>query len=371
MYKLIHIHSESKFLMSIDKYQHDLFENSMLIIGHKNHSNSKYHDIAVFFKREEENIDKIVKYISKFDLVIFEELTPFNKKILLKLPKKIKVSWRFFGYELYSKRLDLMLSDHSLKVLDSGLKYKSKKSLKKYFEFIKYKYSFIYHFFKYVKRIDNIQVTSKEEYNFIKKHWLFLPKMLLIPIVRNVKYEKYEKKDFIILGNSKNIFNNHLDILDIIKNCGNVDGYKVKMFLSYGVDNEYYQEVYRKATEISKVEVITDFLSREEFNQIYKDAAALVLNCYRQMALGNILTAIEHNCKIYLNEKNPLKQWLHNAGFYVFSIADFDKDYKFNNLKLSENHSKNNIFKLNELKELNNFTHFNNQLIKLFKEENN
>ena len=370
MYKLIHIHSESKFLMSIDKYKHELLENSMLILGTKDQTNINYHNTAVFFKRADENIDKIAAYISGFDLVIFEELTPFNKKLLMKLPKNVKVSWRFFGYELYSTRLDLMLSEASIKHIDSGLKVRSKKGIRAYYKFLKYKYSYIYHFHKYVKRINNIQITSKEEYNFIKKHWMFLPKMLLIPIVRNVNYQQLEKKDFFILGNSRNIYNNHLDILDILQHSKNRNGYKAKMFLSYGIEKEYYKAVLSKSLTLSNVETITDFLAKEEFNQIYKEASALVLNCYRQMALGNILAAIENNCKIYLNDKNALKKWLDNSGFFIFSIEDFKRDYETNNLKLDEEQARNNIFQLNKFQERNTIVDFHNQVINVCKKSN-
>jgi dTDP-N-acetylfucosamine:lipid II N-acetylfucosaminyltransferase len=90
-------------------------------------------------------------------------------------------------------------------------------------------------------------------------------------------------------------------------------------------------------------------LNKEEFNNLYLDTIALVINGYRQMAMGNIFEAFKNGTKVYLNEKNIILKWLREEGFLLSSIDDFAFDLK------------NELIELNE----NEITHNQNQLIKL------
>ena len=368
MYKIIHIHSDSKFLSSIDKYNHQLFDNKMIIIGVKDHTNTNYHDTAIFYTPTVENIDKISAYASSFDLVTFEDLTLYNKKILSKIKKGVKVSWRFFGHELYNKRLDLMLSDTSVKFSEGEFKVFSKKgSVKSYYNFLKNKYSVIYNLYKYSKKIDHILLVFEEEYKFLKKHWYFLPQFIQVPLRMAPSYKETYKEDFFILGNSRNISNNHLDILKIINESKNKTPYKVKMFLSYGAKKNYYKKVTEEASKNDNVEMINDFMDSEKFTLTYERAAALVINSHRQMALGNILMAINNNCKIYLNQKNSTKKWLEKEGLKVFSIDEFKKDYEINNHNLSETDAKHNIMMIQKIYNSYNKQNFQEKILEIVK----
>src|SRR5690606_40162359 len=70
------------------------------------------------------------------------------------------------------------------------------------------------------------------------------------------------------------------------------------------------------------------FLSIEKFREIYKTTAALVINSYRQHALGNIFTALLYGVKIYLNPKSSTYPWLKQLGFQVFDINQLITDIR-------------------------------------------
>lgn len=366
MFKLVHIHSDPKFLRSINKYQHELFDNTMVFIGNGDSLDVEFPQNTVFFERTNENIDKIAAYISVFDLVIFEDLTAYNKKILMKLPQGVKVSWRFFGHELYNKRLDLILTNSTIKFAKKDYKiYLRNGGMKAYYKFLKHKYSVIYDLYKYSKKINNIQVICEEEYNFLKRHWYFLPRFIQVPLKKPTIYEEVKKENFFIFGNSRNISNNHLDVLEIINNSKNKSPYQTKMFLSYGYENTYYNQVVKEVNKNQSIEMITDFLPSDQFIDIYKKASALVINSHRQMALGNIFTAISTNCKIYLNDKNVIKQWLEREGLKIYSIDDFKHDYETNNLKLSNEDAKKNILMMHKIYDNYNISHFHKEILKI------
>jgi glycosyltransferase involved in cell wall biosynthesis len=211
-------------------------------------------------------------------------------------------------------------------------------------------------------------MTSNEEYRYLKKNWFFLPKLLLFPLERNTNYSFLDKKDFILVGNSRNMYNNHLDVLDIISDSKNINPYKVKMFLNYGTEGNYYNELLKEVNRMDNIESLIDFFPREEFNKIYREASALVMNCNRQMALGNIFTAIENNCKIYLNDINVVKKWFEREDLIVFSIEDFKKDYEKNNLKLSDTQARHNIDILRKMMYRNSFSNFHKKILNILKE---
>jgi hypothetical protein len=368
MYKIVHIHSDPKFVFTIDRYQHELFENTVLFLGNKRDINTKFPPNTIFFNSTADNISAIVELVSKFDLVVLADLNRYKKNILIKLPKKVKVFWWLFGYEFYSKRLDLMLSERTIQSLGDDVRVHKKHNLKEYYQLLKYKYSVIYRFYKYIKRVDYILMTSNEEYRYLKKNWFFLPKLLLFPLERNTNYSFLDKKDFILVGNSRNMYNNHLDVLDIISDSKNINPYKVKMFLNYGTEGNYYNELLKEVNRMDNIESLIDFFPREEFNKIYREASALVMNCNRQMALGNIFTAIENNCKIYLNDINVVKKWFEREDLIVFSIEDFKKDYEKNNLKLSDTQARHNIDILRKMMYRNSFSNFHKKILNILKE---
>jgi dTDP-N-acetylfucosamine:lipid II N-acetylfucosaminyltransferase len=138
------------------------------------------------------------------------------------------------------------------------------------------------------------------------------------------------------LGNNRSAYNNHLDLLDLIKDSNSKNKYKFLMFFNYGRNNYYADLVRNKANKIEEIEVLEDFLEIEKFNQIYFEASALVINGYRQMAMGNIFTAIKNKTKIYLSTNNVIFNWLKEEGFSVFSIEEFVIDLDNNNIALKE-----------------------------------
>lgn len=343
--KIYHIHTDYKFLHDSDRFDDERFENVLIIIG--NEAPQKELSFkTIFIQENEENLtEKVACIIHNADLIVIYNLCERKREIVKQIPKEVKIAWRFFGHELYRIRMDLVLSKRTLNVKEMSIL--DKLTLQKKF-FKSRIYYFLYER-KIVNRINYILLFFNEEYDFLRKYWE-IPEFVKLNLnnkIEEKEFEFIEKKENIIVGNSRNIYNNHLDIIEIIEK-NNTRNYLFTLFFNYGDNGEYAKKLrYYKGNP--KFYFVEDFLSNEDFEKIYAEATALVINSYRQMALANILTAIKFGLKIYLNDKNPTKEWLIRNKIKIHSFEDFEKDLMNNNLSLNLNEKYENVRNFNKI----------------------
>lgn len=344
--KIYHIHTDFKFLYDSQRFEDELLNNQLIFIGEKDEKNALYHDSALFFSPDD--LSKVLETVTDADLIVFYAMCDKKIKLLNQLPSSVKTAWRFFGYELYGTRHDLMFSTKTLEIM-----YKRKsyflgvffwlnfyyKSLKRYLESKKK--------LEYIAKIDYILLFAEEEYIYLKKHWK-MPKFVRLNLDNKLSETDFsQSENRVIVGNSRNSFNNHLDILDIISKHKTETNFT--FFLNYGNKGRYYQEVLERIYHLNNYTIFDEFLNKEEFERIYSTSSSLVLNSYRQMALGNIFMAMKYGLKIYLNNKSPLKAWLLHNGINVSSIADLEADLQNQSLSLTEAERMQNINSFNNL----------------------
>lgn len=348
--KIFHIHSDPKFLHDINRYSNENFSNVLIVIGEKANYRKEYHDNALFFLPTNNNLEKIKNLCENADLVIINDLNSFKAKLVLLLPNNIKIGWRFFGYELYSKKKYSFLSSKSRRLFwnERELIYKLyKQQIKDYLQMnglpiLGIKTSFI----KAIERINFINCICEEEYYFIKKLYPHISIPLLVKLSLSKQTSSYDldnqKFNTIILGNSRDSYNNHIDLLNAIQKSSASYG-SFKMLFSYGIEDFYTKKIREIASTINNVEVIEEFMNLEDFHLLYKSSKTFVHNSYRQMALGNIFIALRNGVKVYLAEQNILKGWLLKNGILIFSVNDFIRDYENNNIELTKEQIKNNL----------------------------
>lgn len=339
---ITHIHTDFKFIHNTKMFEGAYFSNTSIIIS-QNKVAPKNHEDVLLFSRDTNDIQKIVDICAQADLVVLYDLDSIKIKIALALPKKVKIAWRFFGYELYAKRPDLFKSELSRKYDVLPFKKRMRRKLSFLFRYI---YSGKTHAQRYNRVLDRLNyflALSEEEYQLLKQYWPTLPQFIKLPHFHfdrklvEVDFQKKEKeKPLIILGNNRSSYNNHLDIIDLIEKYENRQNYNFTFFFNYGTYGKYAKEVEERTGNKNHYTVITNFLDKENFMVTYQKASGLVINGYRQMAGANIRTALEHGVKVYLNDKNVHKQFLENQGFKIYSIEDFENDLKNNNLGLDK-----------------------------------
>jgi len=352
---IIHIHTDYKFIVNSTLFKGDLFNNELFIIERKIPYSKKLNSNEYLFNDIENDLNRIIERCEVADLVILYDLDVIKCRIALNLSSKIKIAWRFFGHELYGKRKDLFLSSSSKKIdsaiWGASLIYECKKRLATIKQILKFGKSNITLFHEAIIRCDYMIGLSTEEYDFLKTYWANLPEFIELPRrayinsrnISSLEKEKNEESPIIILGNSRNSFNNHLDIIKLIENEQKSINYEFKILFNYGLDKKYAQEVRDKVKNRKYFNLIDSFLPIEEFKTFYHKPTVLVINSYRQMAGGNILMAFENGMKVYLNKKNIYRTCLLNEGFKVFTIEDFENDLKTNNLNFDKELAVHNI----------------------------
>ena len=364
MKKVIHIHSDHKFIVDSERYLCDFFINELIILDTKNSSNKEYHDKALFFEPKLENLKDILAIANTAEVLVIYHLDFFKTLIVNGVDKRIKIIWRFFGAELYKRKLHLYLSTKSRSFFIPRV---FKGVIKSNFRFlIKEEKSF----YRAIKRADAISCVFKDEYDYLRRHWDHLPKFVPLSL-ENRNYSKeidfnldYPKKNIVVIGNSRTYYNNHLDILEMVETSNLNKKINIKLLFNYGSENKYTYKVKKEAI-VKKVELIDAFIPPHEFINFYGPVAAFVNNSYRQLALGNIFLALHKGVKVYLNKKNPTYSWLKKEGIYIYEIENLKNDLETGQIYLVKSEIEHNLKYLKKLKKDHSKTDFQLEVLQL------
>lgn len=346
--KTIHIHTDYKFVNISVIFDGELFENESIVFQNKVPFTGNIPHPTKSLGHNIRGLIQTLKICRNADLVVLYDLNLIKCLIAIFLSNKVKIAWRFFGYELYAQKESLVMSKKTI-----AYKSRGKHLLNSLVDFIKPKIILNYIFNKAIKRINYMLVLSSEEYVFLKNNWGALPAFIKIPhsyfddsLLLPQKKQVSSSKPVIIIGNNRSSYNNHLDIIDIIDSNPNRHNFHFTLLFNYGPKGAYYDQVKKQIFDKPYYSLIEDFLSQKKFNKLYENIDALVINSYRQMAGANIFSALKNGVKVYLSDKNIFKEWMLNEGIAVFSTVNFDTDLKNNDIKLSVEMAKKNLEQL-------------------------
>lgn len=368
--KVIHIHTDLKFIKATSRFEGNYFENlSFVILKERQHSKFEDNNEIKYFKDNKRNLKKIISLCSDAEVVVLYNLCGRKSFISNRLPENTQIIWRFFGQELYSKLWKELISEETLLLLSENklrLFYTTKKKTNRIISFLKNRINFSGEFQSALKKINYFACLSEEEYCYLKHYWPNLPAFLKLPVRKpegEIKAYTPNEKQRIIIGNNKSRYNNHVDIVNIIKKANIVDkSYSFEMLFNYGNETKYSSIIRKLVKESKNIRLIEGFMHYDEFENYYEGTRAFVLNGYRQMALGNIFIAFEKGTKVYLNKKNPVYNWLKSEEFLIFTIEDFIKDLKTDNLLLEESLARHNLNCYKKIAQKYSENHFQEQL---------
>jgi dTDP-N-acetylfucosamine:lipid II N-acetylfucosaminyltransferase len=356
MLKVVHIYTETTFLIETELYNKSLFSNTIILIGENITDKRVAAFNPIIVSGTKTDLIRVVNICSAADLVVLYELDFVKSYIALKIPQNITVAWRFFGAEIYSNNLDIYLSESSLNSFNANKEKFSKllnpKSIYRKLVSLSKNRSFIgNHFEEAIERINLFMCLSEQEYNHLTHIQKNLPPFIQIPT--DIKFPKRSipsKTNLVIIGNSRSIFNNHIDIIDIIENARFSEQLRFLIPFSYGVELYYTREIRLRVKNAKKnIELLENFMSYDAYFDLVSTAKAAVFNGYRQMAMGNICEAINSGLKVYLNTHNVIYQWLKDSGIKIFTIEEFASDLESNNLELESEDKERNIGNLSKM----------------------
>ena len=295
-----------------------------------------------------EIIDSFNKDLS--GIVFFHALDQIKQEIAFQLHDSIKKVWFIWGYDLYEKWPLLKYGNHEN---ETKLLIKNSKTLKQKFifneitfEIFKYllkskislpqkikiiidsNYNTVY--LKAINKMDVVVPVIPLEYAIAKKinnnliyapfNYVNVEDLLGDNVDRNVI-----KSSNILIGNSANPTNNHLDVFKKLSEV-NLENRKVYVPLSYSGSQNYISKVIEKGKELwgENFIPITQFMSLEEYNTILLSCNVLIFNHVRQQGVGNIIALGYLGAKIYLNTKNPVYQFYKQEGISIYSIDEIN-----------------------------------------------
>ncbi|MRS05647.1 hypothetical protein EG832_20885, partial [bacterium] len=340
--KVIHIHTDLKFISDARRFEGEQFDNHHIVIadsGNWSTLQESYGSEISLFEYSRKSLGRVIQLCKEYDLVIFYDLDNIKCKLALELPGSIKKAWRFFGYEIYSREPDLYYSQLTKESVRTGLVQWFKTLINKKSTALKslimWGYTPSSLFSEAIKRIDYFLSFSLEEYEYLKKRWANLPTFVRLSVDESYLTEKQAnqiRNGSVIIGNNKSRYNNNLDVIRLIETTGNPFRYQFYLLSNYGTESDYSRKVAETIKDKEDYTIINDFMEADKFNDIYKCVSAAIFNGYRQMALGNVFTALKYGVKLYLNNHNTVMHWLLDNHIKISSVNDMSADLRGGNL---------------------------------------
>jgi dTDP-N-acetylfucosamine:lipid II N-acetylfucosaminyltransferase len=155
----------------------------------------------------------------------------------------------------------------------------------------------------------------------------------------------------ILLGNSANFSNNHLDLLSVLSGIKHKipEGCKIYCPLGYG-SSFVRSTVARKGSRLFKQQFtpVNEFIPLEEYRDLIATCSAMLMYHHKQAALGTVLIGLWFGIKVYLSKVNPVFPYLMENGVTVFSIEhdlkDFDMEAPLTKARVD--HTRENLMRL-------------------------
>lgn len=347
---IVHIATDEKFINAANFIYENAFpgENLFLILDSldkqlrhvKKESNVKLLPSNNFLK-------SINSYINDESIIIFHG---FSEKhaIISNNYLKNKQVWSVFGKEFYENPFIKQRSIYGLETsrVFLGIKHKLKKVVRPfYYLFFARKTDPFKQIVTAFRNIDYISVLYEEEFLKIKESGLFkdtveFVKFTYYPLDIIIKEENLESNaEGILIGNSATPSNNHLEVFNLLKKTKGRQK-KLVVPISYG-DPKYAEKLIEKSRkfDFENINFLQTFLSLEEYQTVLKRCSIVIMNHYRQQAVGNVLNSVALGAKVFLSNKSTLFTYLKRIGCNIYSVEDDlvnNGENQFNRLNQNE-----------------------------------
>lgn len=179
-----------------------------------------------------------------------------------------------------------------------------------------------------------------------KYYYSFLYPSNLFKDFEAIKDVYDEKQKYILIGNSANPSNNHIEIFDKMSKI-DIKGYAIVCPLSYG-DKDYARKIVIRGKEQFGDNFIslTSFVPYNEYLDILSNVSVAIFNHKRQQAVGNITSLLSFGKKVYIRDDITTWNFCEEHGLKVYSLNnDFQrllepmsKNIKVKNIEKAKTH---------------------------------
>jgi len=258
-----------------------------------------------------------------YDVVILHSLDSMPYDIIASIPKKIKVLWLAWGYDLYGENKVVQIDQYKpftkAAIKTDSIALKLKKQLKKLLDLEQDgKYA------SAVNRIDFFSGCLPAEYNLCTGCSFFQAKQVDFRYQGPNEFVKdfcFSEGENILIGNSANPTGNHLDILPYFEGI-DIGCRKIVVPLSYA-GPEYYiakvKEAYFKRFGTSCI-FLDGFMPIEEYSVLIDSCNIGIFYHERQQALGNINFILKRGGKVFLSETSVVYKEYKSKGCNIYAL---------------------------------------------------
>lgn len=277
------------------------------------------------------DINKLNFYLNNTNKIFIHYLFDHICRTLIKLGIKKELYWVLYGGDLYnhidkelhSKQTKKLIEEIGFNFSDNNISINSiyRKSIIRKMDYILTDFIKDFSilnstFINNSKRLSYLHPTPVD-FSLLEKKGLF-----------NKQYNFNDKYDKVILvGNSANSLNNHIDILYKLKQIDS-ENFCIVMPLSYSGHDAYVNKITSIGNRLFNERFIplSNYLDPEIYSGILKQVDIAIFNHNRQQAVGNIWALLYTGAKIYLSEKISTYKWLKDLNLNIKSIEKIKWD---------------------------------------------
>ncbi len=275
--------------------------------------------------------DSFLDFCSNYDVVVLHNLSSLPLEIISRIPRKIKVVCFSWGSDIYSPFNPIIPMDLYEKKTKHILDVTGFFSLKKFLAFVKYKTYKKRIRERALQRIDFYSGVFPYEYDLIAKNVRgFVAKPLdfyygstnfFIPEIPD---QRVSEKDNVIIGNSGDSNNNHLDIIDYLEHIEFPQDCKIIMPMSYGGSKKYVTSVIKDWSNSFKsiFTPVLDYLPLDDYLELISNCRTAIYYQNRQSASDNVFMQLMFGARVFMSNKNAMFHYLKDQGYHIFSLQD-------------------------------------------------
>lgn len=342
--QIVHICEDEKFINSaVEQFEHCFpRQNTFFVLPVTADENFKHVKRQDFIhKIEIEGLILIASTLPNYAIVVIHSLSPRFYDFVLQLPKKIKIIWFCFGFEVYNDsnyyKKDLLLDKLTKQKFpenNKSIEEKFKEYVRPYYRLIKPSLSLSNKEYKnkVIRRLDFLGSSFQEEFNQVcklinqkKKYFNFwyYPLEIITDIQKPIFFPKNKS---IIIGNSGFKSCNHLDVFNILRKHP-LKVFEIIVPLNYGQPN-YIQVILTEGKKDfnESFKPLVKFMPLQDYNAILESVGVAILNNKRQQAVGNTIALLWFGAKVFLSYKNPFYHYLKRLGVLVYCYETELKD---------------------------------------------
>lgn len=324
--KLLHLASD-------DKFTHAAFDNfnkqagadcTWLVVTSNELEYLKAEDFeTISFNNAK--LKEFKDYLSRFDFVIVHSLSEVHCKIIIDNPHRYV--WIGMGYDYYGYVERDVHIGFSKKVnfLEVGLK----RAIRSIFKNASFDFPSENLKSEAISKVMFFAPVLPNEFFPVKK------------IFNNLEYIEWnygslaksltddmglkEGANSILLGNSSDSSNNHVQVLDTLSEL-NMSDRRIVLPLNYG--SKVYKKLFLRKLrryQTLNLDVLNDFMPKDQYFDYISGCDVVIMNHVRQQAGANIAIALFMGAKVFLNRKSPFYDFYTNKGAILFSVEEISK----------------------------------------------